>query len=183
MPFPSRSHWRQWLQKNHRSADSVWLLYYKKDSGQPSVTYNEAVEEALCFGWIDSTVRPVDADRWSQRFTPRKPKSVWSKWNKSRVEKMTAAGLMTEAGMAAVATARTNGAWTSIDASENGVMPPDLKKALASRPTAKKHFMAFPPSARKYIFEWIYAAKRPETRTRRIEQTVSQAALNLRARG
>jgi uncharacterized protein YdeI (YjbR/CyaY-like superfamily) len=179
----NRSIWRAWLEMNHCQVRSIWLVYYKKNSGQPSVTYSEAVEEALCFGWIDSMVRPLDANCWKQLFTPRKAKSVWSKLNKARVDKMIKAGLMTGAGMAAVATAKANGAWTSIDASENGVMPPDLKKALAANPIARKNFAAFPRSARKYAFEWIYAAKRPDTRSRRIEQTVSQAALNLRARG
>lgn len=179
---PHRSAWRAWLHENHTCSQGVWLVYFKKHSKQPSVTYAEAVEEALCFGWIDSTVRPIDAHRWMQLFTPRRPKSVWSKLNKSRVEKMTAAGLMTKAGQSAVDTAKANGSWSALDASENGIMPQDFKKALAANPAAKKHFAAFPPSAKKYTFQWIYGAKRPETRSKRIAQIVAKAALNRRLR-
>lgn len=182
IPAAGRKAWRRWLEKNHARSKSVWLVYYKKTSNQPSVAYAEAVEEALCFGWIDSTVRPIDDHRWKQLFTPRRPKSAWSKLNKSRVEKMTAAGLMTQAGLSAVDAAKANGSWSALDASENGIMPPDFKKALAANPAAKKHFAAFPPSAKKYTFQWIYDAKRPETRARRIAEIVAKTALNKRLR-
>lgn len=179
---PDRDAWRHWLDKNHARSTSVWLVYCKKDSNHPSVSYAEAVEEALCFGWIDSTVRPIDDHRWKQLFTPRRPKSVWSRLNKSRVEKMTAAGLMTRAGQSAVDIAKANGSWSALEASENGIMPPDFKKALAANSAAKKHFAALPPSARKYTLQWIYDAKRPETRAKRIAEIVAKAALNKRLR-
>lgn len=179
---PSRKTWRAWLRKNHAKSTSVWLVYYKKESGHPSVSYTDAVEEALCHGWIDSTVRPIDNLRWMQLFTPRRPKSVWSKLNKSRVEKLTADGLMTPAGQTVINAAKANGSWTAIDASENGIMPPDLKKALTENPAAKKHFAAFPPSTQKYSFQWIYAAKRAETRNRRVAEIVARATLNRRPR-
>jgi uncharacterized protein YdeI (YjbR/CyaY-like superfamily) len=177
----SRAEWRQWLAAHHASAPGVWMVYFKKASGQPSVTYPEAVEEALCFGWIDSHPRKLDADRSQLLFTPRKPKSGWSKVNKERLERLEAAGQLMPAGLAAIARARQNGAWESLDAAEAGAVPEDLAAALATDDAATRYFAAFSPSARKMILTWVLGAKQAETRARRVAETVRLAALNKRA--
>ncbi|GAB3874099.1 YdeI/OmpD-associated family protein [Hymenobacter segetis] len=164
----SRAEWRQWLAKHHATAPGVWLVYFKKASGQPSVTYPEAVEEALCFGWIDSHPRKLDAERTQLLFTPRKPRSGWSKVNKERLERLEAAQLLMPAGLAAIARAKQNGAWESLDAAEAGHIPEDLAAALAIDETAARHFAAFSSSARKQILTWVLGAKQPETRARRV---------------
>ncbi|GAB3303114.1 YdeI/OmpD-associated family protein [Hymenobacter tenuis] len=177
----SRAEWRQWLTTHHTSSPGVWLVYFKKASGQPSVTYAEAVEEALCFGWIDSHPRKLDADRTQLLFTPRKPKSGWSKVNKERLERLAQAAQLMPAGLAAIARAKQNGAWESLDAAEAGTIPTDLAAAFAADTTAARYFAAFSPSARKMILTWVLGAKQPETRARRISETVRLAALNKRA--
>jgi len=177
----SRAEWRQWLATHHASAPGVWLVYCKKASGQPSVTYPEAVEEALCFGWIDSHPRKLDADRTQLLFTPRKPRSGWSKVNKERLTRLEAAGQLMPAGLAAIARAKQNGAWESLDAAEAGHIPADLAAALAANDVAQANFTAFSPSARKQILTWVLGAKQPETRARRVAETVRLAALGKRA--
>ncbi|UOQ72857.1 YdeI/OmpD-associated family protein [Hymenobacter cellulosilyticus] len=177
----TRAEWRQWLTDNHTSSPGVWLVYYKKESGQPRLSYAASVEEALCFGWIDSHPRRLDADRSALLFTPRKPRSGWSKVNKERLVELEQAGLLQPAGLAAIARAKENGSWESLDAAEAGTVPADLAAALAAEPTAEQHFRAFSPSSRKMILTWVLAAKRPETRARRIAETVRLAALNKRA--
>ena len=177
----TRPEWRQWLLENHESSPGVWLVYYKKETGQPRVSYDDSVEEALCFGWIDSLPRRLDAERTALMFTPRKPKSGWSKVNKERLVGLEQAGLLEPAGLAAIARARQNGAWESLDAAEAGAVPADLAAALAAEPRAEQHFTAFSLSSRKMILTWVLAAKRPETRARRVAETVRLAALNKRA--
>ncbi|QNH62619.1 YdeI/OmpD-associated family protein [Hymenobacter sediminicola] len=177
----SRAEWRHWLAEHHASSPGVWLVYFKKASGQPSVSYAEAVEEALCFGWIDSHPRKLDADRTQLLFTPRKPRSGWSRVNKERLERLEATGQLMPAGLAAIARAKQNGAWESLDAAEAGIVPDDLAAALATDAQAARHFAAFSPSARKMILTWVLGAKQPETRARRIAETVRMAALNKRA--
>ncbi|MBD2439973.1 YdeI family protein [Nostoc sp. FACHB-110] len=173
-----RNQWREWLGKNHLTSPGIWLVYYKVKSGQPSVRYSEAVQEALCFGWIDSKVKSLDANRYQQIFTPRKPKSVWSKLNKQYIEELIAAGLMTEFGLAKIADAKKDGSWTSLDAIEALIVPLDLQQALAANSWANLNFAAFSKSTKKNILFWIENAKRPETRLKRIEQTVTSAAQN-----
>ncbi|MDX2271514.1 MAG: YdeI/OmpD-associated family protein [Cyanobacteriota bacterium] len=173
-----RQTWRQWLQTNHLTSPGVWLIYYKVKSGQPSVQYSEAVQEALCFGWIDSKVKSLDEQRYQQIFTPRKPNSVWSKLNKHYVEQLLAAGLMTEAGLAKVQAAQADGSWTSLDAIEALILPPDLQEALAKQPSAQENFASFSKSTRKNILFWIGSAKRPATRLNRIQQTLTAALAN-----
>lgn len=174
----NRQAWREWLAKNHRTSLGIWLIYYKVNSGKPSVRYNEAVKEALCFGWIDSKAKSLDEDRYQQVFTPRKPKSVWSKLNKQYVEELIEQGLMTEAGLEKIEAAKQNGSWSTLDAIEALIVPVDLMQALAANETAQRNFEAFSNSSKKIILFWISSAKRPETRLRRIEQTVSSAAQN-----
>ncbi|MBD2770625.1 YdeI/OmpD-associated family protein [Iningainema tapete] len=174
----TRQEWREWLSKNHRNAIGIWLIYYKVKSGKPSVKYSEAVKEALCFGWIDSKVKSLDEERYMQIFTPRKPLSVWSKLNKQYIEELIEQGLMTPAGMEKIAAAKQNGSWNKLDAIEELIIPADLKQVLEANETANKYFEAFSNSSKKNILFWIESAKRPETRLRRIEQTISSAAQN-----
>ncbi|MDO7850610.1 YdeI/OmpD-associated family protein [Hymenobacter convexus] len=177
----SRAEWRQWLAAHHASAPGVWLVYGKKGSGLPSLSYAEAVEEALCFGWIDSHPRKLDAARSQQLYTPRRPRSGWSKVNKERLARLEAAGQLMPAGRAAIARAKQNGAWESLDAAEAGEVPEDLAAALATNEAAQASFAAFSPSARKQILTWVLSAKQPETRARRVAETVRMAALGKRA--
>lgn len=176
-----RALWRTWLEQHHDKERSVWLILFRKGHEVESVGYAEAVEEALCFGWIDSVVNKRDEYSKYQYFSPRKPKSGWSTSNKERVHRMTAAGLMAPAGQALIDLAKTNGAWESLEKVEQEQMPDDFGKALKKDKTALKNYNAFPPSARKLILHWIFSAKRPETRQQRIAQTVELAAQNIRA--
>ncbi|BAY29723.1 hypothetical protein NIES2107_15670 [Nostoc carneum NIES-2107] len=173
-----RQEWREWLQKNHQNAIGVWLIYYKVKSGKPSIKYSEAVKEALCFGWIDSKVKTIDTERYMQIFTPRKPKSVWSKLNKQYIEELIAKNLMTEAGLQKIEIAKQNGSWISLDAIETLTIPADLQLALAANETANKYFVSLSNSSKKNILKWIDSAKRPETRLKRIEQTITSVAQN-----
>lgn len=177
----TRTEWRQWLLENHAAAPGIWLIQFRKGSGEPTVTYDEAVEEALCFGWIDSKPGRIDERSHKLLFTPRKPKSVWSKVNKQRLEKLAAANLLMPAGLAAIDRAKANGSWTSLDEVEELVVPADLRAALDANPAAAAHFAAFSRSATKALLQWISAAKRPETRAARIAQTVAEAAHNRKA--
>jgi len=173
--------WRNWLQKNHRSEKSVWLIIYKKECKKPSVYYNEAVDEALCFGWIDSKPNKRDEESYYQFFAKRNPKSNWSKVNKAKVEKLIKEKKMARAGLEAIETAKQNGTWHALDEVDNSIVPADLTKALLKNKTAMKNFESFPKSSKKIILEWINNAKKEETRLKRIEETVSLAAKNIRA--
>jgi uncharacterized protein YdeI (YjbR/CyaY-like superfamily) len=173
-----RACWRQWLQQNSGNAIGVWLVYYKVKSGKPSVQYSEAVKEALCFGWIDSKVKSLDAESYRQIFTPRKPKSVWSKLNKQYIEELIVEGKMSEAGLEKITVAKQDGSWTSLDLIEALVIPPDLKEALETDDTANSNFEGFNKTTKKNILFWIQSAKRPETRLSRIEKTIFAIAQN-----
>lgn len=174
----NRQQWREWLEKNHHTSLGVWLIYYKVKTGKPSIRYSEAVKEALCFGWIDSKVKSLDSERYMQIFTPRKPKSVWSKLNKQYIEELIEQGLMTPSGLEKIETAKQNGSWNTLDAIEALIIPGDLKQALEANETANRYFEAFSNSSKKNILFWIESAKRPETRLMRIEQTISSAEQN-----
>jgi len=177
--FPGRKEWRKWLESNHDSNNGIWLIYYKKHTGIPRVHYDDAVEEALCFGWIDSTVKKLDEERYMQKFTQRKDKSNWSELNKKRVAKLIKLGLMTESGMVKIKAAKKNGEWNrkrkEIDPNK---IPLDLKKALSQNKVAISNFMRFAPSYRKNFIGWIESAKREETRQKRIDETVGMAERN-----
>ena len=177
----SRAEWRRWLTRNHRQSESIWLITYKKHCPSLHVSYDEIVEEALCFGWIDSQPRKLDEDRTMLRLSPRKPKSMWSRLNKTRVRKLVSEQRMTPAGLAKIEAAKQDGSWVVLDEVEDLVVPDDLAKALAKNQRAKRHFDAFPPSAVKGILWWIKSAKREATRERRIKETVRLAAMNVRA--
>jgi len=173
--------WRAWLQKNHATSSGVWLVSYKKDTGQPRVDYEAAVTEAICFGWIDSKPRTLDEARSMLWFAPRKPGSGWSRKNKERAERAIATKRMTPAGARKIAAARKDGSWNALDAVERLEVPPDLAEALSGHAGAATHFDAFPRSVKRSILEWIGNAKTSPTRLRRIEETARLAAKNIRA--
>lgn len=177
----TRAAWRAWLSEHHQRKDGVWLVSFKKATGKPRVEYNDAVEEALCFGWIDSKPGKLDEERSMLYFAPRKPGTGWSRINKQRVEKLLAAELMMPAGLAKVEAAKQDGSWYQLDAVEALEIPSDLAEALALYPNAARHFEAFPRSVKRGILEWILKAKRPETRAKRIEETARLAEDNVRA--
>lgn len=172
----SRTEWREWLAAHHADSQGVWLAVGKKGNTITALTYEDAVQEALCFGWIDSTVRTLDADRFRQLLTPRKRGSNWSASNKIRVERLIAEGLMTPAGLSAIERAQADGSWTLLDDVEALVMPPDLVAALAAESGARAAFDATPAGSRKLALYWIASAKRPETRAARIAETVRRSA-------
>ena len=176
----SRAEWRAWLEANHATATGVWLVGWRKGHG-PRVEYEDAVEEALCFGWIDSQGGNLDERRTRQYYAPRKPRSGWAASNRARVERLIAAGLMRPAGLAAIERAKANGSWTLLDDVEQGIVPDDLAAALAARPPAATNFEAFPKSARQMLLAWIAQARRPETRSHRIAETAAAAERNERA--
>jgi uncharacterized protein YdeI (YjbR/CyaY-like superfamily) len=178
-----RATWRAWLEANHSIARGAWLVTWRPRSGRPFLDYEAAIEEALCFGWVDSTGGHFDDGRGKLYFAPRKPRSVWAATNKARVERLIADGRMAPAGLAAIERAKANGSWEVLDSVERLEVPDDLAAALASRPPAADHFAAFPPSARKMMLGWVALARRPETRATRITQIAEAAARNERARG
>ena len=178
----SRAAWRSWLATNCARSPGIWLVFDKKAARPDRLAYGDAVEEALCHGWIDSTVRSIDDARYVQLFTPRKPKSSWSRANKVRVARLIEEGLMAAAGLAAIERAKENGSWTSLDAAEALVVPEDLAAALARQTGATANFSAFAPSARKGYLHWISQAVRPETRAERVARVAALAASNQRSR-
>lgn len=177
-----RSTWRAWLEANHAIARGAWLVTWRSHSGRLGLDYEAAVEEALCFGWVDSTGGSVDDERGKLYFAPRKPRSVWAASNKARVERLIREGRMAPAGLAAIERARANGSWGILDAVERLEVPEDLGAALEIRPPAAANFAAFPPSARKMLLGWVALARRPETRASRITEIAQSAARNERAR-
>ena len=177
-PFASRVSWRRWLHSNHASASGVWLQFHKKNAARASVTYPEAVEEALCFGWIDGIVKSLDEQSYVQLFTPRKPKSTWSRSNKARVERLIAAGLMTAAGLEKIELARHNGSWESLDSVEALEVPDDLRRALARNRKARENFEKLSPSRKKQLLYRVNGARRPETRRKRIREVIAAATAN-----
>ena len=176
-----RAAWRAWLTKHHATSSGVWFVSFKVSSGKPRVTYDESVEEALCFGWVDSLPRKLDDERSMLLFTSRKKGSPWSALNKRRIAKLTKAKLITPAGAAAIDRAKADGSWTIYDDAERLLVPDDLAAALKQNATAHAHFAAFPPSAKKGILWWLKSAKRDTTRAARIATIVDKAAQNKRA--
>ncbi len=177
----SQSAWRDWLETNHQTEKSVWLIIYRKESGKPSVYYQEAVDEALCFGWIDSKPNKRDHESYYQFFAKRNPKSNWSKVNKLKVERLLAEGLMTAQGLKMIEIAKQNGNWSALDEIEELTIPQDLQLLLNSNTIATDNWNNFSRSSKRGILEWILNAKRPETRQKRIEETVTLAAQNIKA--
>jgi uncharacterized protein YdeI (YjbR/CyaY-like superfamily) len=180
VPCETRAEWRAWLEANHATTTGAWLVTWRKGAGRPILDYEAAIEEALCFGWVDSTAGRVDEHRGKLYFAPRRPRSGWARTNKARVERLIAAGLMAPAGLAAIERARANGAWELLDDVENLVVPDDLRAALDAEPLAAANWAAYPPSTRRAFLEWIRQARRPETRAARIERTAELVARNER---
>lgn len=171
----SRQEWREWLAENHDSKTSIWLVQYKKDTQIPSISWSDAVDEALCFGWIDSTRKSLDESRFIQFFTRRKPTSTWSKINKTKVAKLIEAGSMHPAGLKTIEIAKENGTWNILDSVEELLIPNDLDEALKSNDGVKDFFLSQSKSVRKMMLHWIVMAKRDETRQKRILE-VAEAA-------
>ncbi len=174
--------WRAWLEENHANSPGVWLVFFKKGSGTPSVTWSEAVDEALCFGWIDSKVQSIDDERYEQYFTRRKPTSPWSKVNKAKIVELEAAERLTESGLRAIEVAKANGSWTIMDGAEALIVPDDLAAAFSDG-DAREFFDGLPPSTRRNTLAWIALAKRDDTRARRIAATAEAAANRERPNG
>ncbi len=173
--------WRAWLAENSGTSDGVWLVSWKSGTGRPRMTYDEAVTEALAWGWVDSRAGTLDAERSMLWYAPRKPGSGWSRPNKERVARLVAEGRMQPAGQAVIDAAKASGRWSVLDDVEDGVVPEDLAAALAARDGARAHWDAFPRSVRRGVLEWIVQAKRPETRARRIAETAELASRGERA--
>jgi uncharacterized protein YdeI (YjbR/CyaY-like superfamily) len=171
-----RAQLRAWFERNHDTSPGVRLAIGKKGNTVTALTYEDAVEEALSFGWIDSTANRLDADRYTVLLTRRKPRSIWARTNKARVERLIEAGLMTPAGMAAIERARADGSWNTLDDADDLRVPPDLADALAARPEAEHGFARLSPSKRRMALYWIGSTKRPETRAKRIAETVQAAS-------
>lgn len=177
----TRAEWRAWLEANHDTSRGVGLVHWRGATGRQRLSYDDIVEEALCFGWIDSRLNRLDDERAVLLMTPRSPRSIWARSNKVRIERLISEGRMTDAGLRIVAIAKANGSWTALDDVEALIVPDDLALALAADERARRHFDAFPPSAKKTILHWIKSARRVETRQRRIAETVRLAAVNVRA--
>jgi uncharacterized protein YdeI (YjbR/CyaY-like superfamily) len=176
----SPADWRVWLQAHHETRQSVWLIYHKKHTGVLSLTWSQAVDEALCFGWIDSQAKPIDADKYMQFFCRRKPTSAWSRVNKEKITRLTAAGLMAPAGLARIEAAKQNGSWTLLDEVEALVIPPDLAAALHARPAASHFFESLSKTDKRNILQWLVLAKRPETRQKRLAEIAERASQQLK---
>jgi uncharacterized protein YdeI (YjbR/CyaY-like superfamily) len=176
----SRIDWRQWLEENHWSKQSIWLVCFTKKSNKPTLSWSEAVDEALCFGWIDSTRKTIDSESFTQFFSLRKPNGTWSKVNKEKIKQLIDAELMTEAGFESIEKAKQNGSWTILDEVEELIMPPDLEKSFDSQAGSKDFFMSLSKSVRKAILQWLVLAKQSDTRQKRINEIVERASQKLK---
>lgn len=173
--------WREWLEKNGKIYNSILLIMHHKGSTKPGINYEDAMLQALCFGWVDSRADKRDKQSFYLNFSPRKAGSKWSQVNKARVELLNSKGLMAPAGQAVIDLAKKNGAWDALNEAIEGKIPEDLHKALEENIEALANFESFPPSSKRMILEWVLGAKRPETRQSRVEHTVKLAAINERA--
>nr|WP_299343641.1 YdeI/OmpD-associated family protein [Allomuricauda sp.] len=170
--FKNDSEWREWLHDNHSASDGIYLIFYKVDHHMESMRWEEAVRVALCYGWIDSTVKSLGDGKRRQYFCPRKPKSVWSKVNKDHIKELVESGLMHESGQAIIEAAKKDGSWTALDDVENGVIPQDLQKAFNKNKKALQNFQGFTRGQRKSYLYWLHNAKREETRQKRIAEII-----------
>ncbi len=177
--FKDRQGWREWLEGNADTAQEVWLVHFKKRSEKVSVSHDEAVEEALCFGWIDGKLKSIDDDRFILRYSPRKAGSVWSRINRDKAERLIDQGKMTKAGQAAIEQAKKNGSWDAAYTNKiKDEIPPDLKKVLMEDSKAWENFNNFANTYRNMYTEWVNSAKTEETRKKRIIEIVKRSALN-----
>jgi uncharacterized protein YdeI (YjbR/CyaY-like superfamily) len=169
-----REQWRKWLSENHAKEDGIRLIFYKKETSEPTIDYEAAIEEALCFGWIDSIIKKIDAEKYARKFTPRSDKSKWSQLNKKRANKMIKQGRMTKVGLSKIKAAKKTGLWAKDPRPRISVdIPPEFAEALARNKKAKEFFDKLAPSYRKHYIGWISVAKRPETKKRRIDESIA----------
>ena len=168
----TRAGWRSWLKKNHATCNGVWLIYYRASTGKRRLSWEDAVREALCFGWIDSKVKPVDDTRYKQIFTPRKPRSAWSKINKQYIAELIEADLMSDAGRRAVDLAKKNGAWSLLEPVDALIVPPDLESALRGSERAREAYEALSKPAKRSVLYSLYSARREDTRAKRLEKAM-----------
>jgi uncharacterized protein YdeI (YjbR/CyaY-like superfamily) len=180
--FKNTTEWRSWLHENHQVSKGIELIFYRVDSPFESMRWEEAVQVAICYGWIDSTVRKIDDERRKQAFGPRKDKSVWSKLNKTYIEKLINENLMHESGLKKIEIAKKNGSWKSLDDVENLTIPADLEQAFHANEVAFKNYQNFSPSYRKSYLYWLNQAKREETRKVRIDQIIDLCNQNIKSR-
>ncbi len=175
---PTRSQWRRWLRENHdKEKHGIWLVFTKKDTGRPALEYEEAVGEALCFGWIDSIIKRIDQTKYCRKFTPRKDGSLWSSTNKRRVKKLITEGRMTAFGLAKIENAKRSGSWKADPRPViNLDVPRELSAALARNKKAKAFFGKLAPTYRKQFIGWLVTAKRPETRAKRLKESLTLLA-------
>ncbi len=171
--------WRKWLESNHKKKEAVWLILYKKKSPNHNLSWSESVDEALCFGWIDSVKKTIDAEKYKQYFSKRKAKSNWSKINKDKVKNLIDQGLMEEEGYKSIEIAKENGSWTILDKVEALVIPEDLKEEFENYEGSKEYFDSLSKSVKKVLLYWVVSAKRKETRQKRILEIVENASENL----
>lgn len=176
----SKEDWRNWLKRNHLIEDSIWLILYKKNAANSNLNWSEAVDEALCFGWIDSTKKTIDGEKYMQYFCKRKSKSNWSKVNKEKVKVLIEQGLMEEEGYKSIEIAKENGSWTTLDKVEALVVPTDLKEALTNFEGSMDYFDSLSKSAKKILLYWVISAKRPETRKKRVLEIAENASQKLK---
>ncbi|MCX2679250.1 YdeI/OmpD-associated family protein [Galbibacter sp. EGI 63066] len=180
--FPSDIEWREWLHENHEKCDSVYLIFYTVDSDKKSMRWEEAVKVALCYGWIDSTVRKINHEKRKQYFTPRKSKSMWSKLNKNYIEELHEKGLIHDSGYAKIDIAKKNGSWTALDNVENLIVPEDLQSAFDTNKTAFKNYFSFSKTYKKGYLYWLNQAKRDATRKKRIDEIIQLCEQNIKSR-
>jgi len=176
----TRQEWRTWLSENHAKKQGAWLIQFKKNTGRPSLSWSDAVDEALCFGWIDSIKKKLDDECAAQFFSRRKPTSTWSRINKEKVNRLIGDGLMTPAGLERVETAKRNGSWTILDKVEALTVPKDLIAAFKLHKGSKRYFDKLSKSTRKAILQWLVLAKRPETRQKRINEVARLASQHMK---
>ncbi|MEO1010694.1 MAG: YdeI/OmpD-associated family protein [Bacteroidota bacterium] len=180
--FKNDGEWRMWLEKNHAESKGIYLIFYAVAHKKESMRWEEAVRVALCYGWIDSTVKSLGDGKRRQYFCPRNPKSVWSKVNKDHINELDAQGLMRESGWAAIQIAKENGSWTALDDVENGIIPEDLQKAFDKTPKAFENYQNFTKGQRKSYLYWLNQAKREETRNKRIREIIRLCKANVKSR-
>jgi len=173
----TKQQWRKWLLKNHSKENAVWVVFYKKKSNIPSISWSDAVDEALCFGWIDSVKKKLDEERSIQFFSKRKPKSTWSKINKEKVKNLIETGKMTQSGLDCIDVAKQNGSWQILDSVEELVIPEDLEKALKLKAQALDFFLSLNKSTKKMLLQWLVLAKREDTRKKRISEIVESVLI------
>jgi len=176
----SQIDWRRWLQENHQSKQSVWLICYKKESNKPTIGWSGIVDEALCFGWVDGKRKSIDNESFRQFLCKRKANSTWSKINKEKVQRLIDEGLMTQAGLDSIERAKQNGSWTILDDVEELEIPADLEEKFETQYGSKDFFLSLSKSVKKAILQWIVLAKRPETRQKRMDEIVELASQKLK---